>query len=189
MTVSYGPVWNSRTGTVLVPGSPWITIVARSWANAADWSSEGSAWQREPPMVPRLRTIGSVLPGDRRVQQVGVTGQRADRKLVAIDPDVAQLVQVGDIDQRLRLGQPELHHRDQAVPCGEHPGFRPRPAQQRERVINARRSLVLKVRGNLHKLPPLAVSGMRPRSSGSRDRNPPGVPALPQCPDKQMLKI
>ena len=30
-------------------------------ANAADRSSEGSAWQSEPPTVPQFRTMGSAI--------------------------------------------------------------------------------------------------------------------------------
>ena len=60
-TVSYGPVWNSRTGTVRLPPVPVITIVALSAAPTAERSSDGSAWQNDPPMVPRLRTIGSAI--------------------------------------------------------------------------------------------------------------------------------
>ncbi len=32
-----------------------------SAANAADRSSDGSAWQSEPPMVPQFRTTGSAI--------------------------------------------------------------------------------------------------------------------------------
>ena len=59
MTVSYGPRWNSRTGTVRSPSGPRMTAVARAAANAADRSSDGSAWQSDPPTVPHSRTIGS----------------------------------------------------------------------------------------------------------------------------------
>ena len=41
--------------------TPRITAVASTAANAADRSSEGSAWHSEPPTVPRLRTIGSAI--------------------------------------------------------------------------------------------------------------------------------
>ena len=60
-TVSYGPVWKSRAGTVRLPSGCRITIVALSAANAADRSSDGSAWHSEPPTVPQFRTIGSAM--------------------------------------------------------------------------------------------------------------------------------
>src|SRR5580658_1612899 len=36
-----------------------MTTIARTAANTADRSSEGSAWHSDPPMVPHSRTIGS----------------------------------------------------------------------------------------------------------------------------------
>ena len=54
-------MWKSRAGTVLVPPGCAMTIVALSAANAADRSSDGSAWQREPPTVPQFRTTGSAI--------------------------------------------------------------------------------------------------------------------------------
>ena len=59
MTVSYGPRWNSRTGTSRSPSWLRMTAVARTAANTADRSSDGSAWHSDPPTVPHRRTIGS----------------------------------------------------------------------------------------------------------------------------------
>ena len=47
--------------TVRVPAGPRMTQLASSVVHTADRSSDGSAWQNEPPMVPRLRTIGSAM--------------------------------------------------------------------------------------------------------------------------------
>ena len=92
-TVSYGPVWNSRADTSRLPSRPWMTMVPFIAANAADRSSDGSAWQSEPPTVPQFRTIGigdhalgvvqdrEVLARDARLQQLRVPGQRADPQL------------------------------------------------------------------------------------------------------------
>ena len=63
-----------------------------------------------------------------RVEQVRVTGQGADAQLVAVERDEGQLGQAVDVDQQLGLGQPQLHHRDQAVPARHDTGLR--PAQQ-----------------------------------------------------------
>ena len=60
-TVSYGPVWNARADTSRLPSGPWMTMVPFIAANAADRSSEGSAWQSEPPTVPQFRTMGSAI--------------------------------------------------------------------------------------------------------------------------------
>ena len=43
------------------PPAPRITIDAPTAAQTADRSSDGSAWQSAPPIVPRLRTTGSAI--------------------------------------------------------------------------------------------------------------------------------
>src|SRR5262249_12064996 len=116
-----------------------------------------------------------MLPGDRRVQQLRVPGQRPDLELRAGPvgtflistgghPDVAELAEPVDVDQRLRLREPELHHRDQAVPPGQDPGFRAEPGQQGNRVLDAGCLLVLDVRRNLqHGLPACIAPWHAPR--------------------------
>jgi len=59
--VSYGPRWNSSMLTTRSPELLWITHCAPTVVHTADRSSDGSAWQSEPPSVPRLRTIGSAI--------------------------------------------------------------------------------------------------------------------------------
>ena len=54
-------MWNSRADTVRDPSRDRITIVAPRAEATAERSSEGSAWQTEPPIVPRLRTMGSAI--------------------------------------------------------------------------------------------------------------------------------
>jgi hypothetical protein len=85
-----------------------------------------------------------------RIEQVGVPGQGTDAQLVAVQPDVGQLGQPVDVDQHLGLGQPQLHHRDQAVAARQHAGLR--PAQQRQGMLDAGRPLVFDVRRHLHVL-------------------------------------
>jgi hypothetical protein len=64
-------------------------------------------------------------PADhRRGQDRGVPGQRADPKHVTVVPEVRQLGQVVDVDQAVRPGQPQLHHRQQAVAAGHQPRLR-----------------------------------------------------------------
>ena len=165
-TVSYGPVWNSLACTVLVPVRFWITMVAFSAANAADRSSDGSAWHSDPADgAPQahdrvgdhpLRVVqdGEMLTGDGGVEQLGVPGHGADPELAVGDLDIRQVGQAVDVDQRLGLGQPELHHRDQAVSPGQDPGLRAEPREQRQRVIHAGRLLVLDICRNLHAASP-----------------------------------
>ena len=59
--VSYGPSVNSRAGTTREPLLDRRTTSARKAAATADRSSAGSAWHSDPPMVPRLRTMGSAM--------------------------------------------------------------------------------------------------------------------------------
>ena len=54
-------MWNSTAGTVRTPDEERITIVALRADPTAERSSAGSAWQNEPPTVPRLRTGGSAI--------------------------------------------------------------------------------------------------------------------------------
>ena len=57
-------------------------------------------------------------------------GHRPDADLVDTDAHVAELVvQVVDVDEVLEVGQPELHHRDQAVAAGHEPGFLAEPLE------------------------------------------------------------
>ena len=65
-----------------------------------------------------------------RVEQLRVPGQRADPQLAAVDLDIGQLAEPVDVDQGLRLRQPQLHHRDQAVPAGQDPRLGAEPGEQ-----------------------------------------------------------
>ena len=82
-------------------------------------------------MVPRCRTCGSptwlaALSQQRQLagQQAGlgqvvVAGQRADRDVGTIGPDVAELGEPADVHQHLGHGQPQLHQRQQGMPAGQ----------------------------------------------------------------------
>ena len=47
--------------TTRSPPRPRITTFALAAVQTAERSSAGSAWQSEPPIVPRLRTTGSAI--------------------------------------------------------------------------------------------------------------------------------
>jgi hypothetical protein len=64
-----------------------------------------------------------VLADDRRGEEVRVGCQRADPQFAGLHPNVGQLGKLVDIDQRLWCGQPQLHHRDEAVPTGYYAGI------------------------------------------------------------------
>ena len=104
-------------------------------------SSDGSAWQSAPPIVPRLRTGGSAISSsasreDREVagEQLGlehlaVARERADAHLAVLLADVAELgLERVDVDQVLRRREPQLHHRQQRVAAGDEPRLRARAA-------------------------------------------------------------
>ena len=59
--VSYGPRGTPPWSRPARPRGPRITQLASSVVHTADRSSDGSAWQSEPPSVPRLRTTGSAI--------------------------------------------------------------------------------------------------------------------------------
>jgi len=60
-----------------------------------------------------------------------------------VERDVGEFGQAVDVDEHAGLGQPQLHHRDQAVAAGQDAVVR--TAQQRQRVLDAGRPLVLHV--------------------------------------------
>jgi hypothetical protein len=83
-------------------------------------------------------------------QQLGMPHHRADHQLVTLDREPRQLRQAVDVDQRFRLGQAQLHHRDETVAAGDDPRLRAVPLQELEGVRDAVGSLVLEHGGNLH---------------------------------------
>src|SRR5689334_23212076 len=82
------------------------------------------------------------------VEQVRVPGQRADAELAVVFFYEGEFGQAVDVDQYAGLGQPQLHHRDEAVAAGQHAVVR--PAQQRQRMLDAGRALILDMGRHLH---------------------------------------
>ena len=114
-------------------------------------------------MVPRLRTTGSAITcsasakigntaaSSARLEQLPVPGHRPDPDLVDPDPDVAELVvQVVDVDEVLEVGEPQLHHREQAVAAGDEAGLVAQPLEQADGVVDAGGAFVVERSGNLH---------------------------------------
>ena len=148
--------------TVRSPPRAAMNTWARRTSQTVVRSSAGSACPSEPPIVPRLRTTGSAMTfsaswiiGNSRAddvggQQVGVPGQGADPQPVAVDGDVPQFGEVVDVDQPLGPGQPELHHRQQAVPAGDDPGLGAVSFEEFEDVVDAGRAHVVERGRYLH---------------------------------------
>ena len=84
----------------------------------------------------------AVLLGERVVVQLVVARARPDRQVVAPVPHPAQLGHPADVDQRARLGEAQLHQREEAVAAGDELGVLLR-AQQLEGVVGQLRDLVV----------------------------------------------
>jgi DNA-binding transcriptional LysR family regulator len=76
---------------------------------------------------------------------------------------------VVDVDEELGSGEPQLHHRQQAVPAGDDARLRPQAFEQRDGVLDARRAFVLERDGartpwpaQLPHLPERCDVGQRP---------------------------
>ena len=108
------------------------------------------------------------------LQQVDVAGQRADPDLAVRLADVGELGEVVDVDQVLGAGQPQLHHRQQAVAAGDDPRLGAEPLERRDRAVHAGGSLVLEWRGGLQR----CSSSDQERLAGSRLR---GAPMSSRC--------
>ncbi len=94
------------------------------------------------------------------LEQVDVAGQRADPDLAALLADVGELGQVVDVDQVLGVGQPQLHHRQQAVAACDDARLGAEPLERRDRALDAGRALVLECRRGLQRV---LLSGQRQR--------------------------
>jgi len=93
--------------------------------------------------------LGVAEQGEVRGQQLGreqldVPGECADPDLVALLAYEVQLREVVDVDQVLGAGQPQLHHRQQAVPAGDDSRVGAEPPKGCNGALDAGRSLVLK---------------------------------------------
>jgi hypothetical protein len=91
----------------------------------------------------RLAKQRKVLGQQLGVEEIDVPGERPDPDLAVLLADVGELVEVVDVDQVLGLCEPQLHHRQQAVPAGDDP--RPGAAllERCDGAVDARRALVL----------------------------------------------
>ena len=136
--------------------APRMTICAPTAAQTADRSSDGSAWQSAPPIVPRLRTTGSAITRSAsvkiasrrarsaRLEQRAVARHRADPDLAVVLLDVAELVgQRIDVDHVARAPRGAAS----SSAAGEWPPASRRASgpsclEQRERLLDARRALV-----------------------------------------------
>ncbi|CFR85116.1 Uncharacterised protein [Mycobacterium tuberculosis] len=89
------------------------------------------------------------------VQNLSMAGHRTQPNQVGIvdsaDHDVAEFGgQVVDVHEVLGVGDAQLHHRQQAVPAGDHPRSLPQPIQQSDGVVHAGGTFVFERPRYLH---------------------------------------
>ena len=63
-----------------------------------------------------------MLPDERRRRDVGMPAERPHRQPIADAAQAHQTVDPVDVDQIARAGDPQLHHRDEALPSRENLG-------------------------------------------------------------------
>src|SRR6185312_11462571 len=102
-----------------------------------------------------------------------VRGQRADVQPVRLGPQITQAGDAGHVDQRAGPRQPQVHHRDQALPARQDLRLVPEPRQQRDRLFHAV-GAVIGERGWLHRDPSV-------RWPVSREHAVPRVRPCPGC--------
>src|SRR5918995_1100256 len=77
------------------------------------------------------------------LQQLHMARERADAELVVRLADVGELMEIVDVDQMLRVREPELHHRQQAVTAGDDSRLGTEPLKRLDGAVDAGRTLVL----------------------------------------------
>jgi hypothetical protein len=132
-------------------------------------SPAGSAWRASRPACPvaglvvghRLGRLGQqrdVLLHQVVAEEVVVGGHRADRDVVAVLADAAQLGDAAEVDEHRRGGEPQPQHRDQALPAGQDLGVVPAVAQRLHRLGDRRRLDVVEL-GRDHWTSPWGLFG------------------------------
>ena len=89
---------------------------------------------------------GVTGPDQVRGVQVGFPGQGADVQFVALLADVAQPANAVEVHQVGGSGQLQLHHGDEALAPGQHPGIRAVVAQQGKGGVEGGGGVVLESR-------------------------------------------
>jgi hypothetical protein len=94
-----------------------------------------------------------VLP--QHLVEVGifVTGERPDGDFVPLFPDVGEIGDAADVDERRWLGQPQLHQGQKRMAAGEELGVLSEPPEELDGMVRRIGHLVLE-RGGNHAPPP-----------------------------------
>ena len=132
-----------------------MTTVAWTAANAADRSSDGSAWHSEPPTVPRLRTIGSAMTRSASMKIGKCSATSGDDSTSAwrvIAPirssPPAMLMSARSVRSLTSMSTSGRARRSfiigqEAVAAGDQTGLGPVPFEQGDGVVDAGRPFVL----------------------------------------------
>ena len=92
--------------------------------------------------MPAASAIRPQCSADQRVvDDLVVSRPRADQQRVALVADAAQLVEPADVDQQVRVGEPQPQQRQQALPAGDHLGVVARIAQDVNGLVQRGRPL------------------------------------------------
>ena len=84
------------------------------------------------------------------LEELAVARHRSDPDLAVLLVYVGEALDLVDVDQVLGVGEPQLHHRQQAVAAGDEHRLVPQLIQQTDRVVDAGGALVLEWAGHLH---------------------------------------
>jgi hypothetical protein len=101
----------------------------------------------------RFRERRTLVGQERRRRHRVVRRGGADLDLAVLLRDARQPRDAGDVDERGRLAEPQLHQRNQAVAAGQQLGGAIGRAQSGDRVVERRRARVVERSGN-HAWPP-----------------------------------
>ena len=140
----------------------------------------GSQWVSEPPIVPRLRTSGSAICGAaaaimgyfERISSDPASWlcrtKAPSTQIAVLFLDRVEALEPVDVDQMPRRGEPQLHHRDQALSAGEDLRLVAEGGEHIERLSQRGRPVILET-GRQHRGPSSFgwLSALSPTAGGS----------------------
>jgi hypothetical protein len=101
-------------------------------------------------------------PDHLRRDDVVVADQCTNAQITVGVVDVVETREAVDVDEHLGEREPELHHRDKALPAGEHLRLVTAFGEDRKHLVDGRRSDVVEP-GRVHGSPLLRCDGVRGR--------------------------
>ena len=125
----------------------------------------------DSPAIANLHVSGQIggveherqmLLDERRSGDVSMPAERAHRQPIVDSAQARQTVDPVDVDQVARAGDPQLHHRDEALPSRENLGLLAVLDEQLQRLVHGARCEIFEFRGVHLQLPagPLAAPAL-----------------------------